>query len=105
MTRAKKLKKFDIKKTRESVALLKAMGHPLRYSILCALLDEGEIEAGEIAEMAKGVHLPSQVSQYLTILKDEGYISRRAEGRLTYYKVADKSVKRVVGLLRTLNGF
>lgn len=68
-------------------ALMGAMSGPTRIRALFALLDAGEMSAGELAK-AVGMS-PSATSHQLRILKDLGLVRRRREGRRIFYALAD----------------
>lgn len=86
----------------EALRILKILGHPLRLSILCNLIEEGEMNAGDIVERESGKASQSQISQYLNALKKEGLIESRREGHFLYYRIHDTRVKTLVGTLHKL---
>ncbi len=67
---------------------IKTLNHPVRLSILCNLLEKGEMSAGEIVEHEKKLSSQSQVSQYLKQLREQDYIKSRKEGLHVYYKIS-----------------
>lgn len=82
-----------------ATGLMKVLSHPLRLSILCSLIHRGEMTAGEIVD-AEALHFSqSQVSQYLGILREMGYVKTRREAQVIWYSLSDKNVKRVVETL------
>ena len=82
-----------------ATSLLKVLAHPLRLSILCSLIHSGEMTAGTIVEGEAALFSQSQVSQYLGILRDMGYVKTRREGQTIWYSINDKNVKKVVETL------
>ncbi|MCM2343082.1 MAG: metalloregulator ArsR/SmtB family transcription factor [Alphaproteobacteria bacterium] len=86
----------------DALKMLKILGHPLRLSILCTLIDNGEMSAGDIVTAESDRASQSQISQYLNALKNEGIIQSRREGHFLYYKIADKRIKILVATLRRL---
>lgn len=70
-------------------ALFRAMGEPSRLKLL-AMLDQGERCVGEIADSLSDKL--STVSQRLKVLRAEGLISRRREGKHLFYCLADNHV-------------
>lgn len=86
-------------KLAEAVNLMRVLGHPLRLSILCSLIHRGEMAAGEIVESEAGNFSQSQVSQYLGILRDMGYVKTRREGQVIHYSISDRNVRKVVETL------
>ena len=69
----------------QAASLLKALSHPDRLILLCQL-SQGEVCVGELEEML-GIHQPS-LSQQLGILRQEGLVSTRREGKQMYYRFA-----------------
>lgn len=81
----------------ESVsALLKSISHPIRLKILC-LLRNRELTVGEIRETVQTTH--GNVSQHLTILRNQGIVGTRKDANFIYNRIADK---RVVQLMNTI---
>lgn len=80
----------------EAVAALKVLGNPERLLLLCQM-SQGEISVGELEE-ALGILQPT-LSQQLGVLRREGMVETRREGKKVFYRVADE---RLLALLRTL---
>lgn len=83
----------------EAVNLMKVLGHPLRLSILCNLIHNGEMTAGDLCAAEAPRFSQSQVSQYLGILREMGYVATRREGQTIWYDISDEKVKRTVETL------
>lgn len=86
----------------KAVALMKVLGHPLRLSILCNLIHNGEMTAGELVNAEAPHFSQSQVSQYLAILREMGYVKTQREGQVIRYSIQDKSVKKLVETLYSM---
>lgn len=68
--------------------LMGALASPTRLRALFALLEAGELPAGEVA---KAVRMSaSATSHQLRVLRDLGLVSRRREGRRCFYALADE---------------
>lgn len=68
-------------------ALMAALSAPTRIRVLFALLESGELSAGEIS---KSVSMSeSATSHQLRVLRDRGLVKRRREGRAAIYSLAD----------------
>jgi DNA-binding transcriptional ArsR family regulator len=80
-------------------ALLKAMAQEDRLLLLCQLI-EGEHNVGEL-EAAVGLHQPS-LSQHLGVLREEGLVSARREGKYMYYNLASVEVLSIMQTLSKL---
>lgn len=80
----------------EAVAALKVLGNPERLLLLCQL-SQGELSVGEL-EQALGILQPT-LSQQLGVLRREGMVQTRRDGKKIFYSVADE---RLLRLLRTL---
>lgn len=77
-------------------ALLRALGHKERLLILCSLI-QGECCVGDI-EVQTGVSQPT-LSQHLTVLRVNGCVSTRREGRRIYYSLSDPATAAVIATL------
>jgi predicted transcriptional regulator len=72
----------------KACALLKALANEDRLLILCQLT-QGERNVGELEKMT-GVRQPT-LSQQLGILRDEGLVATRREGKYIFYGAVLKS--------------
>lgn len=73
--------------------LFRALGDPERLRLL-TLLADGERTVGELADLA-GASL-SVVSQRLRVLRLEGLLDRRRDGRHQHYRLADRHVADLI---------
>lgn len=80
----------------EAVAALRALGNPQRLLLLCQM-SQGETSVGDL-EQALDIHQPT-LSQQLGVLRREGLVQTRRDGKKVFYRVADE---RLLALLRTL---
>ena len=79
--------------------LLKTMAHPIRLKILC-LLQEKEMSVGELREVVQTTN--ANVSQHLTILRNQGIISFRKDANFIYNRIADPKILELIGTMRQL---
>ena len=79
--------------------LLKALSHPDRLMLLCRLA-EGERSVSELEPLV-GVYQPS-LSQQLGVLRREGLVASRRDGKLMHYSIADPKALAVLETLYTL---
>jgi DNA-binding transcriptional ArsR family regulator len=77
-------------------ALLKAMANEDRLLLLCQLA-EGERNVGEL-HAHTGIVQPT-LSQQLGVLRDEGLVDTRREGKYIYYQLASADVMAVMQAL------
>lgn len=80
----------------EAVAALKALGNPERLLLLCQM-SQGEVCVGDL-EALLDIHQPT-LSQQLGVLRREGMVATRRDGKKIFYSIADP---RLLALLRTL---
>ena len=80
-------------------SLLKSISHPIRLKILC-LLQEKEMTVGEIRDEVETTH--ANISQHLTILRNQGVIGFRKDSNFIYNKIADERVTELMKTMRTL---
>ena len=79
-----------------AVGLLKLLSHPVRLSILCNLIHNGEMSVGEIVEAEKGEAGRSQISQFLGKMRSEGLVETRKEAQTVYYTIKSPQAQKVV---------
>lgn len=83
----------------KACALLKAMANEDRLLIMCQLT-QGERNVSQI-EASTGIQQPT-LSQQLTILREEGLVSTRREGKYIYYNLSSFEVIQVMQTLSSL---
>ena len=86
-------------KVADASTFLKKLANPNRLMIACALVD-GEKSVGEL-EALVGLHQPS-LSQQLGVLRDEGLVATRREGKYIYYRLASFEVIQIMQTLSEL---
>ncbi|MDP6103723.1 MAG: metalloregulator ArsR/SmtB family transcription factor [Gammaproteobacteria bacterium] len=72
---------------------LKAMAHPLRLKILCALQNE-ELPVLEIVEQVGSSQ--SNISQHIDILRTKEIVESRRDGNKILCKVKDREILKLV---------
>lgn len=80
----------------EVTAMLRTLGNEDRLMLLCQL-GQGECNVGELEE-ALDIRQPT-LSQQLSVLRSQGLVSTRREGKQIFYSVSDE---RALALLKTL---
>lgn len=84
----------------ESIAaMLKTMSHPIRLKILCLLQDK-EMTVGDIREEVKTTN--ANVSQHLSILRNQGIIGYRKDANFIYNRISDTRVLELMQTMRNL---
>lgn len=83
-------------KAHEAALLLKALANPDRLMLLCQLA-QGERSVAQLGQ-ATGIAQPS-LSQQLGILRAEGLVATRREGKFIHYRVASTGVQVVLDAL------
>ncbi|MFV2055746.1 MAG: ArsR/SmtB family transcription factor [Thiohalomonadales bacterium] len=84
----------DIERASRSI---KAMSHPLRLKILCALGEE-EVSVQDIVALVGTSQ--SNISQHLAILRDKGILASRKDANRVYYRVSDSRTLQLIGMMR-----
>lgn len=82
-----------------AVGLLKLLSHPVRLSILCNLLHNGEMSVSEIVEAERGAAGQSQISQFLGKMRGENLVKSRKEAQTVYYQIYSPEAKKIVQTL------
>jgi DNA-binding transcriptional ArsR family regulator len=80
----------------QACKLMKVLANPDRLMILCQL-SQGEMRVGDI-ETLLGIVQPT-LSQQLTVLREEGLVSTRREGKNIYYRVNSPQALAVLEVL------
>jgi DNA-binding transcriptional ArsR family regulator len=80
----------------KACALLKALAHADRLVLLCRLT-QGEFCVGEL-ESDLGIRQPS-LSQQLGVLRQEGLVETRREGKHIHYRLASEDALAVLQVL------
>lgn len=80
----------------QACRLMKVLSNPDRLLLLCQLA-QGEQRVGEL-EMRVGVLQPT-LSQQLGVLRDEGLVSTRRDGKAIYYRIDSPQAQAVMQTL------
>lgn len=87
------------KSARDAAELMKALSSENRLLLLCQLA-EGDKTVGELAE---GLGLrQAAVSQQLALLRKDGLVGARRDGRSMHYRLTGDEVRAVILLLHRL---
>ncbi|CAI0775986.1 Biofilm growth-associated repressor [Serratia quinivorans] len=79
--------------------LLRTLGNEDRLLLLCQL-SQGEMSVGELAQ-ALEIRQPT-LSQQLGVLRQEGLVAARREGKQIYYVVSDEKALAILNTLYQL---
>jgi ArsR family transcriptional regulator len=80
----------------DATALLRALANPDRLMLLCQL-SQGERPVGEL-EALLDIRQPT-LSQQLAVLRAQGLVDTRRDGRHIHYRVADARALAVIDTL------
>jgi DNA-binding transcriptional ArsR family regulator len=83
----------------QAVGVLKLLANPERLLLLCQL-SQGEMCVSDL-EQALDIHQPT-LSQQLGVLRGDGVVQTRREGKNIFYSVADPAVLQILALLYRL---
>ena len=83
----------------EAVAALKVLANQDRLLLLCQL-SQGEMCVSELEE-ALDIRQPT-LSQQLAVLRAEGAVDTRRQGKNIHYRVADRALLEIVAVLYRL---
>jgi DNA-binding transcriptional ArsR family regulator len=83
-----------------AASMLRAVANERRLMILCLLIVDEELSAGELAQEV-GLS-QSATSQHLAKMREEGLITFRRESQTVHYRIADSGVKRLIATLKTI---
>ncbi|MGX4643699.1 metalloregulator ArsR/SmtB family transcription factor [Massilia sp. SYSU DXS3249] len=79
--------------------MLKVLGNPDRLLLLCQLA-QGEYCVSELETLLR-IQQPT-LSQQLGVLREEGLVSTRREGKQIFYKLESKEAIAIMGVLYEL---
>lgn len=83
----------------QACALLRVLANPDRLLLLCQI-SMGNFCVGELEELT-GIRQPT-LSQQLTVLRQEGLVSSRREGKQVFYQISSTEALAVIQLLHQL---
>lgn len=78
---------------------IKAIAHPLRLKILCVLA-ANEMTVQSIVNTTGSSQ--SNISQHLSILRDQGVLASRKDANRVFYRIGDPRTIKLVSLMRTV---
>ncbi|MDA3879083.1 MAG: metalloregulator ArsR/SmtB family transcription factor [Prolixibacteraceae bacterium] len=90
---------LDENSLNKATAMLKAMAHPLRISILNLLKDGNELTVSQIHEILNIEQ--STASHHLGILKDKGVLCSKRKGKNTFYFTQHKVLGQMIECMKT----
>ena len=83
----------------QAVGVLKLLANPERLLLLCQL-SQGEMCVSDL-EQTLGIRQPT-LSQQLSVLRSEGVVDTRREGKNIFYSVADPALLEILAVLYRL---
>ena len=85
---------IEIEKKAEEVAdILKLLAHPKRFLILCKLRDGPKT----VGDLEKNCTISqSQLSQFLSLMKDEWVLKSEKMGKFVFYSIADNRIRELM---------
>lgn len=100
---APSIKDFDVDameaQASRATALLSAMSNEKRLMILCQLIDR-ELSVNDLAALLRAPQ--STISQHLALLRREGFVKSRQDGKLHFYSLAGDESRAILGTLQKL---
>lgn len=88
---------LDAVALRDAADCLRTMAHPLRLRMLELLL-HGQFNVGQLARRCG---LPSHMaSEHLSLMQHCGLLSKRREGRCTYYEIAKPQLEGIITCIK-----
>jgi ArsR family transcriptional regulator len=75
----------------------RVLGDATRLSIIRVLLDQGELNVGELVDQLGTSQ--ANVSKHLRILYEAGIVARRPDGTAAYYSISDPSLMPVCAIV------
>ena len=80
-----------------TAASFKAISHPLRLKILCALGNR-ELSVQDIVEQVGSTQ--SNISQHLAVLRSKNLLATQKDANRVYYRISDSRTLNLVSMVR-----
>ena len=90
---------MNIEQISDLASILKSISHPFRLQILCLLQDK-EMTVGEISKAIKTTD--ANISQHLSILRQQGIIGTRKQANFIYNRIIDDRFTRLIETMQGL---
>ena len=84
----------------DASAMLKAVAHPVRLSILQELAEQSEVCACDLGD-AFSVSQPT-ISEHLRVLREAGLVTTRRDGNKICYSSADGALEQLADIVQAL---
>lgn len=84
---------------KKAINLLKLVSHPVRLSILCNLIQQGEMSVTQLVEAENGHVSQSQISQFLSRMRSENLVTSRKQAQSVYYRIKSPQARQLVEAL------
>jgi DNA-binding transcriptional ArsR family regulator len=98
-TRTAKLIDLDV--MAQAAECLRTLAHPVRLRMVQMLLN-GSYSVGELAEKCEVAN--HMASEHLRLMQHCGLLSRRQEGRYTYYEIAEPHLQDIMQCIESRFG-
>lgn len=92
----------ELKEVKEVTLFIRAVDNSLRWKMLEALAERGELTVTELIKILKKEQ--SAISSYLAVLRKQGLVEYRREHKNVYYKVNESNMeflKHIVSLIKS----
>lgn len=97
MKRTRDAKPIPVETLMAAAAALRVLAHPHRLRIV-ELLEGADLTVGELAEQMGIAH--AACSQHLSLMRANGLLTSRREGKVVYYKVNHPSAVSMLQCIR-----
>jgi ArsR family transcriptional regulator, zinc-responsive transcriptional repressor len=95
------IKLTELASLQQAAECLRTLAHPIRLRMVQMML-QGEFTVGDLAAACQ---IPSHMaSEHLRMMQHCGFLTRRHEGRRTYYQVAEPAVERIMSCIESRFG-
>ncbi len=92
---------IDIEQLEVAAGRLKAIAHPLRIALISLLQDNEKMSVTEI--YTKLGIVQAIASHHLSILKVNGILSTKREGKMIYYSLKTKTLTKILECINKCN--
>jgi DNA-binding transcriptional ArsR family regulator len=97
--RSGKLIELDV--MAQAAECLRTLAHPVRLRMVQMLLNDSY----SVGELAKACEIANHMaSEHLRLMQHCGFLSRRQEGRYTYYEIAEPHLRDIMSCIESRFG-
>ena len=92
---------IDLQQLERAAERLRSLAHPVRLTILELLQENSKMNVTEIYKAIK--YEQAATSHHLKIMKENGFLASKRDGKMIFYSVKPKALKNIVDVIGRCN--